>query len=592
MANEAILTPGYEVNDETPSKPTLGEQYLLADQNLADIKSAEVARYNLGVPSIVDLTQVTDTVNSLNSKVDEVTQEVKEYLKVEDPHGIKAWVQKEFPKYVKRDGSTAFTSPQSGVLPTKDEHLTTRGYVKSLLEQYQKDNNPEKLLPEVKKLLEDYLETSETTARRLDNCLRNEINKEFSKVARIDITNAFIKPQIGVYPTSDVHLSTKKYVDDKVQQHVQGVDPHGYITMLNQRLAKYAKIDEVLPATETYSRTQIDNEISKIVEEIINQELFNYKESVNNKFEFIRKENYVKQDGSVSFKNPQSGVDATEDSHLVTLRQLNQEVTKVSDELSDAIKKESSYWITSGPVETTVGFLEDNSRVPDKMSIQEVLDAIFYGKKVSVTSPETGNIGETVDVVVCITGGDLNTVDVAHLYQNGELVRVIQREEFEENGCVTITSNEIDGDTEFEFKVYYSNDAEHSEYSNTKLSYPIFAGIIDEWYFGTCVVYDDLIRLSKEDPVNNKFYDREAHLRELTHQYNFDEEKPVKLLLALPTTYPDLQAMMNMGQKFTKDAFSIICVTPFTINGVLTNYKLYIYNQPLVRLDSEITFKF
>lgn len=594
MAGESILTPGYEeVNEGFQEAPSTEEQYLLKDNYLKEYKNptyASIVRSNLGVPSTDMVNNITE---NLDGKISEgAAEKVNEHLAKEDPHGTKAWAQQEFPKYIKKDGSTKFTAPQSGVDPTKGEHLTTKKFVESLLETYKQENNPSKILPQVEKMLEDYLKISNMYSKT-QLYTRDEINEKISKFVKTDGTTAFTKAQYGVYPTSDAHLSTKKYVDDKVREHIISVDPHGFITILNQRLAKYAKSEDVLDKTETYSRTQIDNEISRIVAEAIDQSLADYKDSVNNKFEHIRREEYVKRDGSVSFKNPQSSVEATEDSHLVTLGQVNKLISEIQQEVSDKIEKDTCVWVTSGPVETTVGFLEDNSRVPQRMSIQEVLDSIFYGKKVSVTAPETGKVGEKVDVVVCITG-DLNTVDLAQLYQNDELIRTIQREEFEENGCITIQSDIIDGDTEFRLDVYYSNDAKHSEYAETKLAYPIFVGIYNEWYFGSYMVYDDLVKWTEKDPVNNVFYNREDHLRELEHQFNFNEDKPVRIILAMPASYPELQSMNNDTQKVGARAFKVMN-SPFTLpgnDGKATDYRIYLYKQELVRLDSKVTFKF
>jgi hypothetical protein len=42
-------------------------------------------------------------------------------------------------------------------------------------------------------------------------------------------------------------------------------------------------------------------------------------ETVDDRFETIRQEKYVKQDGSVPFKAPQKGVDAIDPQDLVTL---------------------------------------------------------------------------------------------------------------------------------------------------------------------------------------------------------------------------------------------------------------------------------
>lgn len=590
MAGNSIITPGYDESVETPEQTLPIEQYLLKSNRLSEYNNdtdAAIVRRYLRVPSSESVYD-RDTVDLNMSKA--VKKVIEDHLNTEDPHGILSQIGKELKKVnwiVKDDGSVPFKAPQKGVDPISDDHLTTKRFVTKKINEHLGTEDPHDIITKVKELLKEYLKPSDVYSKS-QLYTKGELDKQFTEYIKKDGTTPFVKPQISVDPTGDMHLANKRYVDGKVREHLVSVDPHGFLTILNQRLASYAKSADYLDKTETYSRSQIDNIINRVVDEVVSQSLQNYKEQVSNRIDSIFKENYVKSDGSVPFENPQVGVEAKEDSHLVTLGQLN----KVKETLSDQIKKDQCYWITSGPVETTVGFLEDNSRVPEKMSIQEVLDAIFYGKKVSVTSPETGKVGESVDVVVCITGGDLSTVDVAYLYQNGVLIRVLQREDFEESGCVTVTSDKIDSDTEFEFEVFYSNDAKHSEYSETKLAFPIFVGIIDEWKFANTVSYSDLVKLSEKDPVNNKFYDRDDHLRELTHYYNFDEEKPVKLLLALPRTYPNLEAMMNGVQKFTKGAFTQTTVTPYTINGILTDYKLYVYNQPLVKLDSEITFKF
>lgn len=60
-----------------------------------------------------------------------------------------------------------------------------------------------------------------------------------------------------------------------------------------------------------------------------------------------------------SITAPQKGVDAVEDDELVTKRQL------------DASIVEEPVWITSGPVQTTVGFVEDETDPGEKLNLQE-----------------------------------------------------------------------------------------------------------------------------------------------------------------------------------------------------------------------------
>lgn len=38
-------------------------------------------------------------------------------------------------------------------------------------------------------------------------------------------------------------------------------------------------------------------------------------------------------------------------------------------------------WKTSGPVQTTVGFVEDNTQLPDHLTCQEIFDLIFMEKE-------------------------------------------------------------------------------------------------------------------------------------------------------------------------------------------------------------------
>jgi hypothetical protein len=67
--------------------------------------------------------------------------------------------------------------------------------------------------------------------------------------------------------------------------------------------------------------------------------------------------------------------------------------------------------------------MEDNSNVPPKMTFQEVMDAIFYGKTIDVKSPPTAYIGDTVIVDMYVRGSGL--ISHAFLYQNDELIATL-----------------------------------------------------------------------------------------------------------------------------------------------------------------------
>ena len=95
-------------------------------------------------------------------------------------------------------------------------------------------------MPEVRTILEKYVKSSDIftksqlyTKQDVDNLLKAFLKKDGS--------TPFTIAQIGVDPTIDSHLATKRYVDKTLYAHLVDVDPHGFLTILNQRLASYAK---------------------------------------------------------------------------------------------------------------------------------------------------------------------------------------------------------------------------------------------------------------------------------------------------------------------------------------------------------------
>jgi hypothetical protein len=70
--------------------------------------------------------------------------------------------------------------------------------------------------------------------------------------------------------------------------------------------------------------------------------------------------------------------------------------------------------LTSGPVLTTVGYVEDNASLPRELTLQEIMDAIFYGKTIEVVAPEIAVVGSSVEVSMHIRGNA--TISSAELY--------------------------------------------------------------------------------------------------------------------------------------------------------------------------------
>ncbi len=590
MADNSILTPGCQDTVDVPTTADESVQYLEKDNFLSEYENESeksVVRENLNVyPKNAVYTKDETDTNIATT----VTTAVNKHLSVEDPHGTLDTVREMIADMAKTDGSTPFTSPQSGVEPISDSHLTTKKFVTRLLNEHTRlvgPDDPHQILPEVRTILEKYVKSSDIftksqlyTKQDVDNLLKTFLKKDGS--------TPFTIAQIGVDPTIDSHLATKRYVDKTLYAHLVDVDPHGFLTILNQRLASYAKIANVYDKTQTYSRSQIDAFINKWVQEAVAGAIAEYMETVDDRFETIRQEKYVKQDGSVPFKAPQKGVDAIDPQDLVTLYQVEEKV----ENLQEQITNNEPIWKTSGPVESTVGHIDDNTPVPATMSLQEVLDAIFYGKGISISAPDYVTINNKVPVTLCVHGST-GLIDVAELYQDGELTISFVKEDFE-NGCVTIDSLPIIEDTEFTFKVTYTNGAVHEESITVKVALPIFVGLLPKWKFGNVVTWNYLEELASEEPNNNQFISSSNNLNQISINYGFQDAKLRHPFVVVPVSYPDLDNMSTTPQKFGIDAFDVIDMIPLKVPGVEKDiiFKIYIYRQALSSLNQEVTFNF
>ena len=590
MADNSILTPGCQDTVDVPTTADESVQYLEKDNFLSEYENESeksVVRENLNVyPKNAVYTKDETDTNIATT----VTTAVNKHLSVEDPHGTLDTVREMIADMAKTDGSTPFTSPQSGVEPISDSHLTTKKFVTRLLNEHTRlvgPDDPHQILPEVRTILEKYVKSSDIftksqlyTKQDVDNLLKTFLKKDGS--------TPFTIAQIGADPTIDSHLATKRYVDKTLYAHLVDVDPHGFLTILNQRLASYAKIANVYDKTQTYSRSQIDAFINKWVQEAVAGAIAEYMETVDDRFETIRQEKYVKQDGSVPFKAPQKGVDAIDPQDLVTLYQVEEKV----ENLQEQITNNEPIWKTSGPVESTVGHIDDNTPVPATMSLQEVLDAIFYGKGISISAPDYVTINNKVPVTLCVHGST-GLIDVAELYQDGELTISFVKEDFE-NGCVTIDSLPIIEDTEFTFKVTYTNGAVHEESITVKVALPIFVGLLPKWKFGNVITWNYLEELASEEPNNNQFISSSNNLNQISINYGFQDAKLRHPFVVVPVSYPDLDNMSTTPQKFGIDAFDVIDMIPLKVPGVEKDiiFKIYIYRQALSSLNQEVTFNF
>lgn len=591
MADKSILTPGYqEVSTSSVEESTGAVQYLEKDNCLSEFSTAEEkaqARTNLQVPSFDDIPKLADLFEFITQKV---TGAISAY-NLEELRESVTDLQGDSENFVKKDGSVKFErAPQvvKNTIFTTDEDLITKGYVATQLKKYLKlEDIPEEVFQQIEITLKDYALTKDIKESFKNYYTKEEIDQN-KQIVRTDGSTPFTQPQQGIKPQRPYHLATKGYVDEKMTEHLIDPDPHNFSTILANRLVYYIKKTDVYDKTQTYSRTQIDDIVYRLVNQAVGSSIEEYVNSINEKLENIRKERFVKQDGSIPFRAPQAGVDAIDSQDLVTLHQVEEKV----ENLQEQITNNEPIWRTSGPVESTVGHIDDNTPVPATMTLQEVLDAIFYGKGISISAPDYVTINNKVPVTLCVHGST-GLIDVAELYQDGELIVSFVKEDFE-NGCVTVDSLPIMEDTEITFKVTYTNGAVHEESITVKVALPTFVGLLPKWKFGSVVTWNYLEELASEEPNNNQFINSSNNLNQISINYSFQDAKLRRPFVVVPVSYPNLDNMSTASQKFGLDAFDVIDMIPLQVPGVEKDiiFKIYIYRQALSSLNQEITFNF
>lgn len=581
---DTILTP----DDPTYEVPEVTEtEYFAVDNYFSELETDSekgIARENLGVYGKSDVYTQVEVDNNINSVVG---NSMKSHLAMDDPHQILPKVDDLIKDYVKQDGTTPFTAPQSGVEPLLGKHLTTKTFVISLLETHIKKTDPHNVMDLVKEELKQYVLSSNVYGKS-EVYTKNDVDKLIKNFVRTDGTTPFTAPQSGVTPKIDQHLTTKRYVDNVMFTHEVSVDPHGFLTILNQRLSNYYKTTETYSKSETYSRAQIDQVINTLVCDAAN---YMIREHVNqfdphNILKEVYKEHYIKRDGSVPFTAIQKGVEGIEDNDLATVGQLD----RIKTELESQIEVKQPIWVTSGPVQTTVGFIEDENPIPAQLTFQEVMDAIFYGTNVEVSSDKVVSIGMPATVNMTIRGNAL--IEKAELYQNGDLIGTYSREDFLD-WTVSVKSNPILVNTTFTFEVTYINGTKQTATSITNVSYGIFVGVVPKSCHPGDLTYDNMLYLAQEDPENNVFYSYGADVTTIIHKFNFvSTNEPKKITIAIPAEYNQLDYMHTLSQHFDTDAFlieTIPIIVPGLSEPVLFTY--YMYNESLVAFNSEVIFK-
>lgn len=580
---DSILTP----ETSTCDIPTVmsEQQYFVVDNYFAELETEAqkgIARENLGVYGKQDLYTQVEVDNNIGKVVNDA---IKELLAADDPHQILPKVANLLKDYVRLDGTTPFTAPQSGVDPVKDNHLTTKKYVLGLYENHLNRTDPHNVMDLVIEVLKQYTLKKDIYGKS-ELYTKSETNKLIKPFVKTDGTTPFVAPQGGVTPIADQHLTTKRYVDNLIFKHNIDTDPHGLLTILNQRLSNYYKTTETYSKAETYSRAQIDKVINTLVVDAANQSVKEHLRQFDphNVLAEVYNKHYVKRDGSVPFTGIQKGIEGIEEDDLATVGQIN----RLERQLFDKFNNLQATWVTSGPVQTTVGFVEDESSVPQVMTFQEIMDAIFYGKVIDIKAPNTVAVGTSAEVTMYIRGNAM--IEKAELYQNEVLIGTYDRENFLD-WSLTVTSKPIVNNTTFTFIVTYINGQTQNINTVTNVSYGVFIGNVPKMCMPGDLQYH--VMLDIVNSGNAAMYPVGSDVTSIEHTFNFiSPNNPQKLVLAIPAEYNQLDYMHTVSQHFSRDAFNIETI-PVMVPGIEEPilFTYYMYNESLVAFNSEVIFK-
>lgn len=587
--SQTILKPGTAC--DTP-QVLANEEYLLISNYLsefADERSKQLARTNLGVLASSDTMRSTEIENYVTQAI---VDTINSHLAESDPHSILPKVEKWLEGYVKSDGTVGFQGPVSGKTPVSESDLTTKKYVDDALFRHTSDmEDPHQTMLKVKEELMEYA-TRDHVYGKDQTYSQVQVDTLIKDMVKNDGSTPFKATQQGVYPKASADLTTKGYVDDQLNAHKLDASAHGFAEMLEKRLQQYYTKDQVYTKDETYSRAQLLAKIEELMipvaEDVMNAHL--RADDPHHTMEAVMAMNYVKADGTVPFTGIQKGVPGIESNDLATIGDVDYRIKQLDDKYIEDIKK--TIWYTSGPVQTTVGHVLDNTELPAKVTFQEIMDSIFYGNGVYIECKDYAEYGEIIDVTMNIR--PIMLIDQVKLYQDDVLIGIFSKADFEPRGEYTVKSNAITKDpTTFKMEVTYTNGNVKTVTKDVKIAYGVYIGIMPKWMSGSQMTINYMEANCISDPSNNyKFNDGDRRLEYMVN-YNFTSPKePKSLYIAMPVSYPSLQRVVTATQDIPMNQFESVDNIPLTLSdGRIVMYKLYILRVGLCELNMDVLYK-
>lgn len=564
---------------------------LMRENLLSEFSDSEkpLVRSNLNVYSKDDLM----TIDEVKAYVSEqILAKITEHISTVDPHGYKTAIAEALVGYILSDGSVPFTGRVKGVEPLENEDLSTKEYVDKVMALHLNENDPHEIMNKVNELLKFYV-LREDAAIKTEVYTQEQVNALIKDFVDVNGEKGFNKAVLGKYPLLKDHLSTKSYVDDVMLEHNKVDDAHGLKTYIIEKLEDYVTKELVYTKEETYTRKQIDVKIediaTPIVQSLINNHLL--ADDPHGTLATVKEMNFVKSNGSVPFTSPQKGVNGVASNDLVTKSQLDKVESKFDEILNDQMVNPNQ-WTPSGPVQASVGLVQKGSEFNEPMTLQQIIDAFFYGKSTSIECQEYCQFGDVIPVVVTVRPTSM--IDEVKVYQDERLIGHYNSGDFDESGCITIDSLPITTQcVNFRLEVTFTNGTKCADYDTCCVAHALYIGAMPKWLSGSSTSIEYLNQLCLSDPTNNKkFFLGDKHCDyEIAYDFNTPEE-PKSIFIAMPLSYPNLDYIYTRSQQIDASHFVTIDNIPYTLpDGQIVIYKLYIFPEGITKMNMNVIYK-
>lgn len=289
-------------------------------------------------------------------------------------------------------------------------------------------------------------------------------------------------------------------------------------------------------------------------------------------------------------------------SELANLQLVRDNLSVYSKEdIDNIIKnlKDSTLWRTRGYIQTTVGFLEDNSQIPNVMNLQAVMDSIFYGE--DYISFTVRNKNPFNDQFSCILGEELELdIDISNITNSDKIIirnssGIIKEIEVQDEVKLYSFNYTFNNSPDtLVSEVYYKDELKASKTITLSTSLITYSGIIN---YST---------------YNSDDFSWETYLPKLADQYLIFKEQQTYtidfkysgvasyLYIAIPvrdtkgTYFSGLQKISYNGSDYTVDMFEDPIEFTLQDGDNIITYLAYVYKYTLCCLSNpvEITFSY